>query len=313
MSYTQPQGKSLGAGIEWWGPEFEKRTEGRYKVEIYPSSTLVPLPAAWDSLKAGVAQIALVPPTLFGSALPVTLLTGLPILTFPGESYENHQKMWDNWWEFYEFPEVQAELKDFKMVWPFVLDPSYMVTKDKEIRKPEDFKGLMIGGGGFIKEVVAAHGGASVIIMPPETYMNLDKGVVDGAFLAWGMSGDYDIQEICEYYNLYEFEQGVLPLFMNLETWNAMSPEDQKIFDESFRESTKYASEGMLEGLDSAKQKTIDAGRKLIEPTPEEIAVWDEAAKPAIQKWIDDCKAAGVDNPEEIMERYKKVREKYLK
>jgi TRAP-type C4-dicarboxylate transport system substrate-binding protein len=253
-------------------------------------------------------------PTLAQTAVPVSMVTGLPALALPGESWEGHQKMWENWWEFYNtFPEVQHELKDFKMVWPFVLDPSHMVTKDKPVRAPSDFKGMTIGGGGNIREVVTANGGATVSVMPPETYMNLDKGVIDGAFLNWGMCNDYDLHEVLKYYNVYDFEQGVLWLMMNLETWNAMPSGDQEIFDDLWVEASKVSSDGYLEGNVAAKQKAADAGRTIIEPTLAEIAVWEQAADMALQKWMDDAKGAGIDDPLEILERYKQLRKTNLK
>jgi len=58
FSYTMPKGASIGAGFEWWGPEFEKRTNGRYKVEIYPAQTLVKIQAALDAVKTGAVELA---------------------------------------------------------------------------------------------------------------------------------------------------------------------------------------------------------------------------------------------------------------
>ncbi len=44
-AYTMPSKRALSFGWEWLGPEFEKRTNGRYRIEYYPSETLFKSPA----------------------------------------------------------------------------------------------------------------------------------------------------------------------------------------------------------------------------------------------------------------------------
>ena len=72
FSYTMPKGASVAKGFEWFGPEFEKRSNGRYKIEIYPASTLVAINAALDSVKSGVCEIVM---TSVGSFPKNSLMT----------------------------------------------------------------------------------------------------------------------------------------------------------------------------------------------------------------------------------------------
>ena len=82
-AYTMPPKKSFSYGWEWLGPEFEKRTNGRYKIEYYPSETLFKGSAAFDSVLSGVAQFSNISVGQFEKRLPLTSVTLLPVLDFP--------------------------------------------------------------------------------------------------------------------------------------------------------------------------------------------------------------------------------------
>jgi TRAP-type C4-dicarboxylate transport system substrate-binding protein len=309
-----PKGMSLGASLEWFAEEFPKRTDGRYKVETYPSNTLLPIPAILDSLKGGVAEIALAPPPMWATAFPVTMLCTMPTVAFPSGTMELAQKQWDAWWEFYNtFPEVQSEFKDFKLLWPYALGASQFMSKDKDFHKASDFNGMAVGGAsGPIMEIVKANGGAEVSLMMPEVYMNLEKGVITGAFCSFGMSDDYNYQEICKYWYAYDFSCGILTLLMNKEAWNAISAADQKILEETIKESNPIAAQASIDGVVSGRQKWLDAGRIINEPTPDEIAAWQVDCQPALKAWITSAKDAGVKDPEGILERYRQLWAKYV-
>jgi len=194
------------------------------------------------------------------------------------------------------------------------LGASQFMTKDKDFHKAADFNGMAIGGAsGPIMDIVKANGGAEVSLMMPEVFMNLDKGVITGAFSSFGMSNDYNYQEICEYFYTYDFSCGILTLLMNQEAWNAISAADQKILEDTIRESAPIAAQSSIDGDAEGRQKWLDAGRIINDPTPEEIAAWDIDCQPAIQSWISSAKDAGVENPEDILERYRTLRAKYVK
>lgn len=312
FSYTMPKGKAVAAGFEWWGPEFERRTNGRYKVEIYPGSTLVGFAAALDSVKAGVAEIVMTAPAVFPKEFPLTIVTSLPTLGWPAGSVKNFHKSFAAWWElFNNTPEIQAEFKDYKLLWPYQLDPSNLVSKKKKVTRAEDFRGMKVGGTGHVMELVTAHGGARVHQIPPQTYLNLDKGVIDAAFLTFAMAGDYKIQEIAEYFYTQNFGSGTIVVLMNLETWNAMPPEDQRIMEESWRDAAEPCAQGMVEDHFKGMKLFKDAGRTVAKPTAEEEAAWGKASEIVFQKWIEDCKALGAGNPEKILDEWRRLVKKY--
>jgi TRAP-type C4-dicarboxylate transport system substrate-binding protein len=216
-------------------------------------------------------------------------------------------------WEYYNmFPEVQAECKDFKLLWPDMLAPVYLMCRDKEVHYPTDFKGMKIGAGGPSADMVSAYGGAPVHQVPPECYMNMDKGVVEAAFLSWAMASDWKIEELAKYYYTQGFGNGTLFIGMNLEAWNEMTAEDQKIMEATMLEAAHGPLvEGMLAEEEHGRQ-IAEANAKVYAPTPEERAAWEEACKPAIDEWAKTAESLGVQNPMRFYNAFKELQKKYF-
>ena len=313
FSYTMPKGAAIAVGFEWWAEEFPKRTNGRYKVETYPGQSLIKIPASLDAVRAGVAEIVMTSTGTFEKDFPISLCTGLPTLGWPMNSVHNamlaHQAQWE--W-INTFPEVGREYKDFKLLWPFQLD-SYRLFGNAEVRKAEDFNGLKIGGSGVKMEIVTTNGGASVHVIPPESYMSFDKGIIDVGFFTYAQVENYKLPEVCNYWYNQDFGGGCIIVTMNWDAWNAMSAEDQEIMEQSWYDAVELCTKGSLTDDTIGKQSIKDAGMEITYPTPEEIAAWEAANGPAVDKWVAGAKEVGIEYPMPFLEAWKNIRAKYMK
>ena len=311
-----PKGSAIAVGFEWWGPEFEKRTQGRYKVEIYPGASLIGIPAALDSAKAGVAEVVMTSTGTFPKDFPLSLVTSLPTLGFSPNKVEEYSAAYQACWDLYnKFPEIQAEFKDYKLLWLFELDPYNLVSKKKEIHYASDFKGLKVGGTGQKMDMVVANGGASVHQVPPQTYLNLDKGVVDVSFNTFGQVEPYKLHEICNYFYTQDFGSGLIIILMNLEAWNAMSAQDKKIMEDSWADASIQCALGSMAEMENGRKAVVDIGKKLTNPTLAEQQLWTDAAEPVFKTWKDDAIGLGA-NPklvDDIFAEWKALRKKYTR
>jgi TRAP-type C4-dicarboxylate transport system substrate-binding protein len=129
FAYTMPKGASIGAGFEWFATEFPKRTQGRYIVETYPSNTLVPVNSALDSVKAGTAEMVGTSTGTFPKAFPLTLVVSIPTLGFPGGVISSYVEAMPSGVE--SQCRIKNELKDFKLLWTYMLDPYSLASKSK--------------------------------------------------------------------------------------------------------------------------------------------------------------------------------------
>jgi TRAP-type C4-dicarboxylate transport system substrate-binding protein len=316
FSYTQPKGASVAKGFEWFGPEFEKRTDGRYKIEIYPSSTLVSTAAALDAVKAGTCEIVMTSVGSFPKDFPLTAVASLPTLGFYPKTADDEVTTYKAAFEFYNVnPEIQNEFKNFKLLQAMCLDPYNIISKKTAIHSAADFKGLKVGGSGGKMELVTANGGAAVQQVPPSTYDNMQKGVIEAAFVNFSQVGDYHLYDLADYYYTQDFGGGFMIILMNWNAWNAMSSKDQKILMETWQDAGKVSGQGSLDSIAGGKLSTTKAGKTITEPTAAEKAAWVTASAPAFTKLRNDAIALGVDAKtyDKMLESWKTIHDKYAK
>jgi TRAP-type C4-dicarboxylate transport system substrate-binding protein len=319
ISYSCPPGKGYSQGEEWFGPEFEKRTNGRYKVEVYGMSTLVPIDAVLDSVRSGVCQIGLTSTAQFAKDFPLSMVTQIMTLGFPMTAvyHDWYDAAVPAWNEFAEIPEVKAELNNgFTYSWNDLLGASMLVMKNKEVRVPSDFAGTKIGTVGGFADVVKANGGATVAIVVPEMYMNLDKGVIDGAPMSATMCTDWKMHTICDWYYGVDLGTGAMLVLYNNDFYNSLPPEDKKIFDDTRAEAWPICRDFMLEA-DMKSQKILeDAGIEITMPTAEENAAWKQTVQEVIvPAWRADAKSVGVSDAvlDKVYNAWLEIRAKYWK
>jgi TRAP-type C4-dicarboxylate transport system substrate-binding protein len=273
---------------------------------------LVSFGSALDAIKGRVAEIVVFPATMFVNDFPVFQCTALPIgvdLT----TEKDYNAVFDMMWAFInKYPEAQAEFKNFKLLWPITTPSSYWAMKNKEIHLPTDLKGMKIGAGGPPVDIVEAYGGANVNEIPPEAYMNMDKGVIDGTILSWGMSNDYKMHELVKYYFTVNLGNGTLVLAMNQAAWNEMSAADQKILTQTVDEAIRGGSvQGQLES-EKAGKDAAEKSSKIYAPTAAELIAWNEAAMVAANKWVKNAESAGVVNPMNFYNGFQALQKQYF-
>jgi TRAP-type C4-dicarboxylate transport system substrate-binding protein len=102
-----------------------------------------------------------------------------------------------------------------------------------------DFKGLKIRATQSYFGIIKALGGAPVVLPPAEVYSSLEKGVVDGA--AWPAAGIYTMKwyEVAHYRLRPTFGTSNQPLLFNLNAWNKLTPDEQKVILDAGRETEK--------------------------------------------------------------------------
>jgi TRAP-type C4-dicarboxylate transport system substrate-binding protein len=317
ISYSCPAGKGYSAGEIWFGPEFEKRTNGRYKVELYGMSTLVPINAVLDSVRKGVCQIGLTSTAMFHKDFPLTEVTSTPTMGWPGADEAMYQASDAAWTEFSKIPEIAAELNNgFKYLQNDVLVQSNLVMLSSPVHVPADFKGHKISAVGALSDVVTANGGAAVAVVGPENYTNLEKGVIDGSFMSLVMATDWKVDTLADYYYMFYFGCGNMICLMNNDFYNSMSAEDKQIFAQC-REDMKRPLYDFQENVWKDVQKVLaDEGKTLTYPTAEDTAAWKKAVNDImIPKWKADAKSVGVSEEtcNKILDEWLKIRAKYWK
>ena len=306
FNYSMPAKKGPANGWEWFGQELEKRTDGKVKVTYFPHGALFKIRQAVENIIAGTADITNISIRTFAKRYPLISVTLLPTIKFPNTvegtvgSSRAIMKLIE------EFPEIQAELKDFKVIWVTQLTAYNLITK-KPVQKPGDLKGMKIGAGGVQGQFVSMQGGSGVALAPPKSYMSLKTGVVDGMIMSWNAMGIYKLWEVAGYVSEVTMGRVPLPIVMNKEAWNSLSPDIQKLVMKIGDETLSMSIKAMYKGGERGKKNCIKGGVKVFTPTSADKAVWRKGFSTLETKWLAARKKQGMAVAPKVLERYKQL------
>jgi TRAP-type transport system periplasmic protein len=304
--HDMPPNLAPPTGLNWWAAEVTKRTEGRVKVDMYPASSLVAQATSVDAVRSGMADMYFLSITSWRKQFPLSAIVGVPGLGFPDDSEAANVAHVNTFMEFYnKYPAVAAEYKDFAPIFFYVIySESYLLTKDKKVTVPDDIKGLKVGSNGIRAEFVNSLGGVSVTDVPPTAYEKLQTGVTNAAFAAVSAVHDFKIYEVTKYLPDIAFGAGGHPQIVNKNTWNKISPADQKIMMELAPEASRMSSKAVGDLNAVSWKEVVDKGM-VITTTAEQKAQWNKVFEPLWEQWIKENEANGVKEAREMLNWWK--------
>jgi TRAP-type C4-dicarboxylate transport system substrate-binding protein len=272
-----------------WCKEVEKRTGGKVKITYYPGQSLTKGKECYDGVVSGLSDIGQSVLQYTAGRFPLMDFINLPLGYKSGavntaiinEVYKKFNP---------------KELQDTKVMYLHAHGPGYIHTKNKPIRKLEDFKGVKIRSHGPTAEMIKGLGGTPVGFPMPELYQSLQKGVVDGGVFPMEALKGWKLAEVTNYHIQCPTIPYSLGFFvvMNKKKWDSL-PEDakkaiEKINLEWVKKQGKIWDDIDKEGTDFALKK----GGKIIKIEGKEAERWAKAVRPAIDIYLKDTKAKGV-------------------
>jgi TRAP-type C4-dicarboxylate transport system substrate-binding protein len=231
---------------------------------------------------------------------------GVPGLGFPDDTEAANVAHVNTFMEYYKkYPAVAAEYKDFAPVFFYVIySESYLLSKDKKVVVPEDIKGLKVGSNGIRAEFINKMGGVSVTDVPPTAYEKLQTGVTNAAFAAISAVHDFKIYEVTKYLPDVAFGAGGHPQIININTWNKISPADQKIMIDLAPEASRITSKAVGDLNALSWKEVVDKGM-VITTTAEQKAQWNKVFEPLWEDWIKENEANGTKEAREMLNWWK--------
>jgi TRAP-type C4-dicarboxylate transport system substrate-binding protein len=285
-----------------WVEQVEKVTKGKVKFQIFYGQTLAKGQDSWRAVTTGIADIGWCPQGYWPGLTPLT-----DIITLPGLPFSNAEQGSEMLWKLYSRnPAMQQEFKDVKVLLLHTSEPYLLITKDQQVRNLADLKGKKIRTfGKNLTDQVKNLGAVPVSIPMPETYLALQKGTVDGMGAPWEAINGFRFYEVVNHYTEVPFGALFFSVSMNKNVWNKLDKEIQDaIMSVSGQEGSKFWGKNFF---DLAKNVAIEnaakAGKKIEvdKLSPEERKHWIELSHPIWEEWIQNNKAKGNTNAEEIL------------
>jgi TRAP-type C4-dicarboxylate transport system substrate-binding protein len=298
----------FAVGLDTWAKAVTAKTEGRVKVEVYPTNTLVGQSSVIDALDAGICDGYLL--GVFPQVFPKTLVLSLPGMGFP-ETVEGELAFCAAFENFVNnSPNVSGEWKKYKVIYAPPIAPFQLISKSKEVRAPTELKGVKVGSNiGGSEDFITLIGGVPVRLPPPAIYQNMQTGLIEAGCVPWDAVWSFKLWEVGKYETDLRIG-ATMPFVMSQASWNKVSARDQKILMECAVEAKKANAELLVQRINEAKQQWKDYGRSTTTLTPAEKDQWNAVFKQMWDKWISDRKAEGITNADAAFNEWKSAVDK---
>jgi TRAP-type C4-dicarboxylate transport system substrate-binding protein len=269
--------------------ELEERTKGRVKVTIFPGEALGKAKDHYDMVMNGIVDMANFTPGLTAGRFPLTTVVELPI-GIPSAKAGSLIT-----WELYN-KYLKSEYSGVKILTFFTHGPGDIHMTKKPVRTLEDLKGLRIRSPGPTQTALLKELGASPLTMPiPDVYDALQKGMADGAVLAFSAIKDFKFYELIRHTTVCRLYVMPMSVAINLKVWAGLPPDIQKTIEDL---SGPRMAEIAGVSYDKYDEFGVEAAKKvkaeIITLSPEEKKRWDDKLKTFNDKWVADTEAKGL-------------------
>jgi C4-dicarboxylate-binding protein DctP len=220
-----------------FGEELAKRSNGRMKLDIFPSSQMGSIAEMLQSVQAGSLTMSMAVPAWYSSHMkPLDAFT-LPYLV------GNEDKL---------RPALEGPLgreiaryadeKNFKVVGYLLLGSRHIVNKRGPVNKPADCQGLKLRviNSPVYLQTFRALGANPVAMDPSELYLALQQGVVDGFEYPLPDLVSQRMYEVAKFLSLDRHTTDFFIVTTNKALWSSLSQDERRWVEESMKVASDW-------------------------------------------------------------------------
>jgi TRAP-type transport system periplasmic protein len=308
FSGQEMPGDALVTGFfQPWFAEIEKRTAGKVKVEDHWGEQLVKNVDSFRGIKTGVIDIAQVPVMSLPNDFPMDVIVGFT--SYNTVCYGRSQV----WWDLYQqFPEIQNEYKGTKVLGLFSPSDTYIGTVKKPVNTLEDMQGLkMLCTGGWDADRGKALGWTPVTVGPQDLFPALQNGLLDGNAVPPFCLRDFKVGEMLHYVSTVPVYPALFAVVMNIDKWNSLPADVQKIIDgmtlEFIKTNDNFQCKLAQDRMQSAPK---EFNLQISKPSAQELTRWVQADKPVLDKFTSGLNDKGLPGTK-LKDAYLQLEQKY--
>lgn len=285
-----PDAGPIGHGIHANTVDFiEEQMGHRIKFERYWAGSLHSLADGFKALRSGLSDFAQAYPFNNTNAFYYTTADGLPWLyKSVAHATAAAQEMYPKWYK----KEFERQGLYIGMM-PY-FDYQVLITK-KPVRTKEDLKGLKIMGHGVhMRATLKELGATPVFVTPPEIFIALQRGVIDGVCWSAGCTVPWRYNEVAQYCTTTGMAVCGIFFGLNKASFDALPKDIQTDLYRILQLAGNHMSELYTELEKNGYDEMKSAGMEVITLSDEEMKrwtacgqkVWDDYAKTLSSKGL---------------------------
>ena len=267
-------------GLEVFGEELARATDGRIVVDVYANNALGSEREVIELTILGAVELACPANAPLATFTPELLVFDLPYLF---RDREHMYRVLDG--PIGESFGEPLRAKGLRLLGYFDVGLRHLMTRDARVDAREDLDGLKIRTmeNPLHLEAFAAFGASPLPMAYGEVYTALEQGVIDGAEAARSNYVSKRFYEVAPNWAEIGWMYLVAPLVMSERVFASLSPEDREAVRSSARkaivaerEAYRQAEESALETLEAAGVTITHPDRRQLEVLAR--GVWEASA-----------------------------------
>jgi C4-dicarboxylate-binding protein DctP len=288
LSLQVPMTHEVGQNIQFFKDKVEDLSKGDIKIQTYDSAQLYKGSQIPQAVGSGAIDMGLVALDEFAGTYPAA---GLFSVAFMFPNYEVLARAAD------PASPVRQRLDEMildtgaRVMWWQDYGPVQLLSKERPIVSPEDMKGQKVRvlgkpSGEFIKAV----GAVPVKIGGSEQFMAYQRGTVDVGMTGTTAIKSRKLNEVMDHVTITNHAQVEFLIVLNDEVWKSMSEQEREWMTEAARAAEfKMREETKEKNLAAEKFIAEKTNMKVTNLSPEQIDVWQKAAGPAVEAYIQEA------------------------
>lgn len=279
---------------EQWCREVEARSNGQVIIDYYPAGTLTKPNTCFDGVVQRISDIGLSAPGYTKGRFPVMNGLDLPLGFTSGIQATQVANA-----VFAKF--APKEFDGVHVLYFHAHGPGKLHTTGKPVTSLADLKGLKIRATGNSASIISALGGNPVAMSMPESYLSIQKGVVNGGIYPVETNKGWKMGEVVDYLTDTTAVAYTTTFFVviNKDVWNGLPAEVQEVMTAVSAEWTgKHGQawdESDQEGLDFF---LAQPGNSIVTLDEQESAAWTKAMESIFAEYEKECAKIGADGRE---------------
>lgn len=286
VAYYQPDNHPLTHAAKEVFADIEKMTQGRVKMKLYTSHSLVPTKEMAIGVNSGVAFCANWYLPYLAKTIPLLKIETLPVWTSGNykaiiAAYENGLN------ELYTKALQRQGLENIKVAGVSMCLWRVLTTKKKLVKVPADAKGLKIRSVGSEADMWRSIGASPVNITTPQTYEALARGVTDGATNYLETMINRKWLEHTDYVTCMNLSPVLMHIIYNYKMLDKLEPQDKVIVETGMKLLAQVTRLRILEGEGYAFTTAPSKFNTVIYiPDAKEHKAWVQAAQPVVADYV---------------------------
>lgn len=281
--------------LEPWAERIAEASDGRVRIEIYPSMTLGGRPPELvNQVRDGVVDMVWTLNGYTPGLFPRSEVFELPNV-FENDPVATNLAMRAM------MADIEEDFAGTEVMFLHTHAGNAIQTGSTDVRAPADLVGLDLRTPSRTGAwAIEALGGNAIAMPVPELPQALQRGTVAGALIPWEIIAPLQLQEQTDFqiegHDGYRIGTSVFQVSMNQARWESLPKDIQQIFRDNSDEAW-LAEVGQIwrAADDYGIGLATEAGNTHVTLTEDETAAFRDALEPVVQRWIDDVTPQGVD------------------